>query len=92
MSFLLNTSNSHFINTQVSERGILSTAFTDGLQGVLPSKISAANLVSGKLFCEHELIAMQHISAIDKKRLTDFIKTICIKYQSLNNNKAKNYT
>jgi len=82
------------MNTQVSERGILSTAFTDGLQGVLPSKISVANLVlvSDKLFCEHELIEMQDISTIDKKRLTDFIKMIFIKYQSLNNKKEKNYT
>jgi len=80
------------MNTQVSERGILSTAFTDGLQGVLPSKISVASLVSDKLFCEHELIATQHISTIDKKRLTDVIKMIFIKYQSLNNKKAKNYT
>jgi len=49
-------------------------------------------LVSDKLFCEHELIEMQDISTIDKKRLTDFIKMIFIKYQSLNNKKAKNYT
>jgi len=85
-------SNSHFINTQVSERGILSTAFTDGLQGVLPPKISVDNLVSDELFCVHEVIAIQHSSTIDKKRLTDFIKMMFIIYQNLNSKKEKNYT
>jgi hypothetical protein len=29
---------------------------------------------------------------MEKKRLTDFIKLIFIKYESLNNKKAKDYT
>ncbi len=76
----------------MSDDDILSAVLTDELQGVLPAKISDANLVSDELFCEHELIEMQHISTVDKRQLTDFIKIIFVKYQSLNNKQAKNYT
>jgi hypothetical protein len=59
----------------VSEAGILSAVFTIELQGVPPANISVIKFVFDALFCEHELILMQHINTI-KKQLTNFIKSV----------------
>jgi hypothetical protein len=55
------------MKVQVSAGDILSNAFTAGLQGVLPAKTTVATVLFDELFCDVELIEIQHAAAIDKK-------------------------